>query len=55
MKNVLGKSCRGKQNKRSMFNNYFIFENHSVYEVTWTSNAEAKDENMAYGHCIIDT
>jgi hypothetical protein len=35
MRNVSNKRSSGNQNAHFMFNNFFLFENRSVYEIMW--------------------
>jgi len=58
MRNVSDKSCRWNQNTYFIFNNFFCFENHAVYETTWEKYCRARqatDENTVHAHFMLDT
>jgi 6-phosphogluconolactonase/glucosamine-6-phosphate isomerase/deaminase len=46
MRNVSDKICRENQNTYFLFNNFFIFENHSVYETMWKNILEPGRSQM---------
>jgi hypothetical protein len=39
-RNVGDKSCRGNQNRRFTFSNFFPLENNAFYEIMWKNNVE---------------
>jgi hypothetical protein len=57
MKNFSGKNSRENQNMHFMFN-IFSFENHAVCEIIWKKYCragQARDDNVAHAHCMLDT
>jgi len=37
-----------------MFNNLFLFENLTIYEIMWKSRVrQGTDENMTHAHCML--
>ena len=57
MKNVSEKLCRKNQNTYFVFNNFFFFENCTVYEIMWKIFVEQArpHDNMAHANCMPDT
>jgi ABC-type polar amino acid transport system ATPase subunit len=57
MKNVSDKSRRENQNTHFVFSNFFFFENRVVHENVekYCRAGQAKDDNMAHAHCMLDT
>jgi hypothetical protein len=47
MRNVLNKICRENQNTHFVFSNFFISENHAVYEIMWKNIVEPGRPQMA--------
>jgi len=40
MRNVSDKTCRQDQNTHIVFNTFFFFKNHAVYEIMWKNFVE---------------
>ena len=38
-----------------MSNNFFFFENHTVYEIMWKNTEQATNDNMALANCMLGT
>jgi len=54
MRSVSDKICRGSQNTRFMFNNFF-YENSTIYETLWKNVVERGRPEMTiwYSACIV--
>ena len=53
MKCVSFKSYRENQNTQFVFNNFYSFENHAGYEITWKNIIEPERPQMTIWHMLI--
>jgi hypothetical protein len=55
MRNVSVKRCRGNQNTRFVFSNFFFIKSYPLWENVgkYCRGGQATDNNMAYAYCML--